>query len=425
VLFVQHDEPQVAQGGEQRRARAHHDALVPGTHLAPLVVPLAGAKPTVHHRQSAREACSEASDRLGRQGDLRHEDNGGLPPIQRLPHGPQVDLRLAAARHALQQEDVAIRPLEVIADGLPDDLLFGSQSRRDGRHEGLAGQGIPPDLPLLQLHEAPLGERPVGGRGHPCFAGRLADGHPLTILPRRESLHCPPLRRRPPGRPVFRAQASAEADRSRQLGTHRRRAGHLAPVNQPLGLERPDGAPPVPLPGPPRQLPVGEWPLTAQEVQQGALRRRERLRSHGRFRRLHGFHHHVDVLGDASGQHGLQYSLDRRQVIVGYPEGQCEEIRRQNGLGIGQPQHIARLRHRRPVIQPDHDALQRTRAEGYPDEVAGHQAPAEPGRDTVMESPSEIVLVIAAGSIHGGGNAPLQGGAHHYDGERRPVLLAI
>ena len=58
----------------------------------------------MQHGDPAREALGEAAHRLRRQRDLRHQHDAALAERDRLLERPQVDLRLAAAGDAVQQE---------------------------------------------------------------------------------------------------------------------------------------------------------------------------------------------------------------------------------------------------------------------------------------------------------------------------------
>ncbi len=107
VLLVRHDQAQVREGCEQRRACPDHHADKSIARAPPGIVALALAEAAVHDGYLPWKPRRHPPDRLRRQGDLRHQKER-LPPLrQRQFNRPQVDFRLAAARDAVQQEDRA------------------------------------------------------------------------------------------------------------------------------------------------------------------------------------------------------------------------------------------------------------------------------------------------------------------------------
>ncbi len=104
MLLVDDDQAEVADGGEDGRAGADADARLAAAEAAPLVVALAGGEGRVEDREAVAEAGAEAGDRLRRQADLRDEDDRPLAPLQgRLDRG-QVDLGLAGAGDAVEEQ---------------------------------------------------------------------------------------------------------------------------------------------------------------------------------------------------------------------------------------------------------------------------------------------------------------------------------
>ena len=60
-------------------------------------------------RRPRPEALGEAVEELAREGDLGHQDEGLAIVPHRLGDGLEIDLRLARARHALEQDDRGTR----------------------------------------------------------------------------------------------------------------------------------------------------------------------------------------------------------------------------------------------------------------------------------------------------------------------------
>ena len=104
VLLVDDDQPEVVERREHRRARAHAHARLAAPHPPPLVVALALREPRVHHRHPLAEALDEAPRRLRRERDLRHQHDRRAAALERGRHRAQVDLGLAAAGDAVQEQ---------------------------------------------------------------------------------------------------------------------------------------------------------------------------------------------------------------------------------------------------------------------------------------------------------------------------------
>ncbi len=103
VFFVQHDQAQVRRGGEDRAAGADHDVDLPGGDLLPVPMPLGVAEVAVEHGHRP-EPPPETLDRLRREADLRHQHDRLAAVAHDLLDRLDVDLRLAAARDAVDQE---------------------------------------------------------------------------------------------------------------------------------------------------------------------------------------------------------------------------------------------------------------------------------------------------------------------------------
>ena len=104
MLFVHHDGAQVAQGGEQGRAGAHGDALLAGGQEAPLVVALAVGEGRVEHGDVVAEPRPEAGHRLGREGDLGDQYDGGAARGQHPAQKLDVDPGLPRSGDAVEEQ---------------------------------------------------------------------------------------------------------------------------------------------------------------------------------------------------------------------------------------------------------------------------------------------------------------------------------
>ena len=125
VLLVDDDQPEVLERREHRRARADAHARLAPAHPPPLVVALALRQLGVHDRDGVAEALDEAPRGLRSQRDLGHEHDRRLAALERRGHRAQVDLGLAAAGHAVEQQGAPGRLAEALHDRLERRALGG------------------------------------------------------------------------------------------------------------------------------------------------------------------------------------------------------------------------------------------------------------------------------------------------------------
>ena len=64
----------------------------------------------MEHRHQLPKVGGEHPQQLGRQGDLRDQYHGGLPPGQHLLDQADIDLGLSAAGDAVQQGGARLPP---------------------------------------------------------------------------------------------------------------------------------------------------------------------------------------------------------------------------------------------------------------------------------------------------------------------------
>ena len=106
VFFVDDDQSEVAQGGEEGGAGADDDAALAGPHLAPLLAGFGGAQAGVAHGDLSGEAGLEAGDGLGRECDFGDQRDHGFAVGEGVGCGVEVDLGFAAAGDAVEEEGV-------------------------------------------------------------------------------------------------------------------------------------------------------------------------------------------------------------------------------------------------------------------------------------------------------------------------------
>src|SRR5207247_9151844 len=103
MFLVNDDQAKVAGRSEDGTASTDHHLHLAAANAPPVRSALAFAQMAVQHRDLAATTL-EALDRLRRQADFRHQDEGLLALLERFLDGTQVQFRLAAAGHAEQQE---------------------------------------------------------------------------------------------------------------------------------------------------------------------------------------------------------------------------------------------------------------------------------------------------------------------------------
>lgn len=109
MFLVDDDEPEICHGREQRAARTYDDMRPALANEVPLIEALARRKTRMQNRDVIRKASPEPAHRLGREGYLGNEHDGGLSRLQGLVNGAQVHLGLARARDAIEHDDVGSR----------------------------------------------------------------------------------------------------------------------------------------------------------------------------------------------------------------------------------------------------------------------------------------------------------------------------
>ncbi len=167
VLLVQHDHAEILHRCEDRGARAHRDPPLSPTEQAPRVRTLPVGEARMEYRQAGvtAEAGAEAPHQLRSQGDFRHQHQGLAPPLQAGGDGPQVDLGLACAGDAVEQEGGEGCPLQGRQQLAEGGRLF---RRRDHRPVGgglQSEEGIPQPLGLPHLQGRELQQPRQRGMG--------------------------------------------------------------------------------------------------------------------------------------------------------------------------------------------------------------------------------------------------------------------
>ena len=108
MFFIDDDEAELAirNRGKNRRSGSKDDIGLSISNPAPLAMPLRGREAGMKDRRRGTwESREHAGGRLGREGDLRNENEHGPTGVEGLSGEAKVDLGLSAPRHA--EEEVA------------------------------------------------------------------------------------------------------------------------------------------------------------------------------------------------------------------------------------------------------------------------------------------------------------------------------
>ena len=104
MLLIHDDQPEVPYRREEGRTGADDHTDLPPPDPLPLVVPGAPGDAAVEDGDlPLRKPAADAGEELRRQGDLRDEVDRAAVAPEDLGDGLEVDLRLAASRHAVEE----------------------------------------------------------------------------------------------------------------------------------------------------------------------------------------------------------------------------------------------------------------------------------------------------------------------------------
>ncbi len=274
-------------------------------------------------RQPRAVALLERSRQGGDQRDLRHQQDRAAPALEGRGHAAQVDLGLAAAGHAAQQVAVA-RPLPHCGDDrVGREPLVGPQPDRGA---GCRREDVAVELEPLDLAERT--QNSLGGEAaHDALAAADRGAH--LVHGRR-----PAEARQQIDHRAARSRAAAALFELLDLARRELDRGAVAAA-PPLG-----GREPRPAVGdqPADDLFEIVQPRSALQVGElGAAERAERV-DHARLVRGSG-HRERPGIGEpdplvAPGRigrraDGAQHLAERRQVVVGDPAGEVEQLGRE------------------------------------------------------------------------------------------------
>ena len=174
VLLIDHDQAEVSERQEHRAAGPNEQtafALFFG-HAAEGGGPLPRRETAVVNLQPVSEKLAEPHDELGGQGNLRNQEQSIASFVQHLGNQMCVHLRLAAARHALEQDDAGGG--QSGRHGLSCALLCLAQI---GQFDRLFLSPQHPGILLEAKHQALVHQTAVQTGIHTLEAGEVPQGH--------------------------------------------------------------------------------------------------------------------------------------------------------------------------------------------------------------------------------------------------------
>ncbi len=360
LLLVDDEQTKLLHGCKDRAARADDDARETRTDALPLVIALRERQTAVQDGDRVAEIGGKCLDHLRRQRDLRHEQDRALPRCERLRDQVQIDERLAAAGHAEEQRRLRVRRAQQRLQA-GKHLLLRRRQRRDrlrlpGVVYGAAKIGLG-----VNAHDALL---------HECFhgtsrcTGKLAHFIGRRTTDRAQQFENGDLMLRAPAAAdlLLRLfQRDGEAGILQLLVAHDTRFGALH--GQKFLLHEPvQGG---------RRVFVAKRCLqlvqrAAAAVLQYRLQRQTALlrpaalgQCRGRVQLRRRTVDGADPVPDAGGQDRVQRIIDRAEKAVMHPDGQADQLRREDRFGVELARDGLELRVILRLAQRKHHALAR------------------------------------------------------------------
>jgi len=157
VLFIDHDEAEVAYGREDAGAGADDDAGSSRPDAAPLAIAFAVAEGAVEDGDAIAEAGVKLAGDGGREGDFRNEKQCAASGGEGGIDGVEVDLGFAGAGNALQEEGTEFARFDAGADQIEGGALGGVEVVGGTRRGALDEEGFGRERDELFAREGPGG----------------------------------------------------------------------------------------------------------------------------------------------------------------------------------------------------------------------------------------------------------------------------
>ena len=101
LLLIQNDETDVIQRRKHGASGAYGHIYQPCADAFPLVIPLGNRQGAVEYGHTIPEMAVKHRDQLGREGDLRNQDQCLPPGVQHIPDQADINGGLPASGHSI------------------------------------------------------------------------------------------------------------------------------------------------------------------------------------------------------------------------------------------------------------------------------------------------------------------------------------
>ena len=320
VLLVDHDEAELGERREKRRARAQDDPRRARAEPFPLLVTLVRGEAGMENRHLVAVALAHGGGERRDQGDLGHQEDHAATLSETVVSGSEIDLGLARAGDALDEKALVGAPIE---RGLerPQGIGLIRAQIEGGRRFGAGAMGVEVEaLDLSELaQDVELDQAAHDPRATVDLSLDLASGgRPAQGVEQLD--HRPALIRSPAALEQFIEGAGRQLDRCRvahaPLATLRHR--EAAPLAQPL-----DDPMQIVQRGRGLQLGESQSPPFGQRRQHPAFLV---VAAGGQGARVGQPDPLVPPGGQLAGNHAPQYLADGCHVVVGDEGGQVEQF---------------------------------------------------------------------------------------------------
>jgi len=177
VFFIDDDEAGVFYRGEDGGSGADDDACFAGADAVPFVEAFALGEVGVEDGDlvgEVVEACFEALDGLGGEGDFGDEDDDVFSEVEGGLGGLEVDFGFARAGDAVEEDGFRFFGVEAFDDGFVDFGLLVVEGEGLGGDEGFVGVGVAADFEVGDFDPAFFGKGLEGSGGG--GAAEVGDG---------------------------------------------------------------------------------------------------------------------------------------------------------------------------------------------------------------------------------------------------------
>ena len=165
VLFVNDNKAEMLHRGENRRAGSNGNLCFTARQTTPFVETFPAGKAAVQHAEPGRKTGRKALHELVGQRNFRHQDERRFALAEHAGNRAHVNLGLAAAGNAVQQNRRSVRRRQLGRDFFQSALLGVIQDGQHGRLGGRQRDDPAQVFDLVYLHDPLLLQALDGSRG--------------------------------------------------------------------------------------------------------------------------------------------------------------------------------------------------------------------------------------------------------------------